>query len=215
MNTIFEPIDQGVVAETREIYSARLLTDPQFEELVSICAILNREIHRSGSFIEKLETYAFTISRTEKGINAARADTILRDLFKGLFSQTMDQLRKSLAKTEEELGEDAIALGHEFALATLKMIEEGDMMPFHRAYAHQATLMAIELAITDVAAKRIMSEEFEAKEAREFYEEGKQYEDRFYQPQVEAAKRQRRGRSTNSRAGNYNGAGSQFASTNP
>lgn len=215
MNTIFEPIDEGVVAEARETYSARLLTDPQFEEFVSICAILNREVHRSGSFIEKLENYAFTISRTEKGINAARADTILRDLFKVLFGQTMDALRKSLNKTEEELDDDSIALGHEFAIATLKMIEEGDLMPFHRAFAHQATLMAIELAITDIAAKRIMSEQFEAKEAREFYEEGKQFEDRFYKPQLEAAKRQRGGRGTRSGSGQYNGARSQFASTSP
>ena len=96
MNTIYEPIDHGIVAKTRESFSARLLTDPQFEEFASICGILHREIHRSGSFIEKLETYAFAVSRTEKGINAAKADTILRDIFKGLFGQSLDQLRKQL-----------------------------------------------------------------------------------------------------------------------
>ena len=96
MNTIYEPIDTGMIAETRSTYSARLLTDPQFEEFVSICTILNREIRRSGSFIEKLGIYAFAVSLTEKGINSNRAETIIRDLFKALFDKTLDQLRQSL-----------------------------------------------------------------------------------------------------------------------
>ncbi len=211
MNTIYEPIDTGIIAETRNSYSARLLTDPQFEEFTSICLILNREIHRSCSFIEKLETYAFAISRTEKGINASRADTIIRDLFKGLFGESMDSLRKTLLKNEEELDNEVIALGHDFALATLLMIEEGELMPFHRAYAHQATLMATELSISDVAAKRIMSEQFEQKAHREFYEEGKQFEDRFYLPQVEAAKRQRGSRNGGART---RGVSSGYSSSN-
>lgn len=206
MNTIYEPIENGIVAQTREGFSARLLTDPQFEEFVSICMILNREIHRSGSFIEKLENYAFTISRTEKGINAAKADTILRDIYKGLFGHSLDQLRKQLLKTEEELDDEQKSIGLDFAYATLQQIEDGaqeakgangsalvgiKLVPFHRAYAEQGALMAMELGITDVFAKKLMSEQFEAAEAREFYEEGKQFEDKFYRPQIEAEKRQR------------------------
>jgi len=173
MNNIYEPIDHGTVAKTRESFSARLLTDPQFEEFASICGILHREIHRSGSFIEKLETYAFAVSRTEKGINAAKADTILRDIFKGLFGQSLDQLRKQLLKAEDEL--------------------------FYRAYAEQASLMAIELGVTDVFAKKLIAEQFKTAEAREFYEEGKQFEDKFYRPQIEAEKRKRETRNNNGR----------------
>lgn len=196
MNTIYEPIDTGMIAECRDGFSTRLLTDPQFEEFVSICAILNREIHKSGSFIEKLENYAFTISRSEKGINAGKADTIIRDLFKGLFGQSMDQMRKALQKNEEELGEDALANVYDYAIETLKMIEEGDKIAFHRAYAHQAALMATELSITDLAAKKLMSEQYELQEGHAFYEAGKQVEDKFYIPQIESEKRSRGGRAT-------------------
>lgn len=199
MNTIYEPIDHGVIAKTRESFSAKLLTDPQFEEFASICGILNREIHRSGSFIEKLETYAFAVSRTEKGINAAKADTILRDIYKGLFGQSLDQLRKQLLKTQEELDEEQASVGLDFAYATLQQIEDGDKIPFYRAYAEQAALMATELGITDVFAKKLMSEQFEAAEARKFYEEGKQFEDKFYRPQIEAEKRKRETRTGNGR----------------
>ena len=209
MNTIYEPIDTGMIAECRDGFSTRLLTDPQFEEFVSICTILNREIHKSGSFIEKLENYAFTISRSEKGINAGKADTIIRDLFKGMFGQSMDQMRKELQKNEEELSEDALANGYDYAIQTLKMIEKGNKIAFHRAYAHQAALMATELSITDIAAKRLMSEQYEAQEGHEFYEAGKQVEDKFYTPQIEAEKRSRgtRGSSQYNRSG-YSNRGS-------
>ncbi len=215
MNTIYEPIDHGSVANTRESFSARLLTDPQFEEFVSICCILNREINKSGSFIEKLETYAFAVSRTEKGINAAKADTILRDIFKGLFGQSLDQLRKQLLKAEEELEDDQQALGLEFSYATLQQIEDGDKIPFYRAYAEQAALMATALGITDVFAKKLIAKQFEAAEAREFYEEGKQFEDKFYRPQIEAEKRKRVTKTGNSRkryggiASGQNGSGNR------
>lgn len=213
MNTIYEPIDHSTVAKTRESFSARLLTDPQFEEFASICGILNREIHRSGSFIKKLETYAFGISSTENGINAAKADTILRDIYKGLFGQSLDQLRKQLLKAEEELTDEQSAIGLDFAYATLQQIEDGNKIPFYRAYAEQGALMATELGITDTFAKKLMSEQFEAAEAREFYEEGKQFEDKFYRPQIEAEKRMRGAKTGNGRkrygsyAGGHNGGG--------
>lgn len=196
MNTIFETLDTGRIADCRDTFNTRLLTDPQFEEFVSISAIINREIHKSGSFIEKLENFAFTISRSEKGINASKADTIIRDLFKGLFGQSMDQLRKTLQKNADDLTEDALANGHTYAVETLNMIEHGDKIAFHRAYAHQAMLMATELSITDFAAKKMMSEQFEVQEGHEFYEVGKQVEDKFYTPQIEAEKRSRDGRNS-------------------
>ena len=51
--------------------------------------------------------------------------------------------------------------------------------------------MATELSITDLAAKKLMSEQYEAQEGHEFYEAGKQVEDKFYTPQIEAEKRSR------------------------
>lgn len=221
MNTIFETLDTGKIAACRDTFNTRLLTDPQYEEFVSICAVLNREIHKSGSFIEKLENYAFALSRSEKGINASKAEIIIRDLFKGLFGQSMDQLRKTLLKNSEELPQDAWANGYTYAVETLNMIEHGDKIAFHRAYAHQAMLMATELSITDITAKKMMSEQFEAQEGHAFYEVGKQVEDKFYKPQIEAEKRSREGRnsstynrsSQNSRA-SQNGYQRQLQPTN-
>ena len=62
--------------------------------------------------------------------------------------------------------------------------------------------MATELKITDVTAKKLMSEAFELETGRPFYEEGKQVEDRFFTPQIQAEKRQRE-----KRRDRYNGYG--------
>ena len=203
MNTIFDPIDAATIAATRNTYSARLLTDPQFEEFISICIMLRRENQRSGSFIEKLGIYAFVISLTEKGISVNRAENIIRDLFKCLFGQTLDQFRQSLLRMEEALGEENLAMGVPFAYETLNMIEAGDQdgtevtpVPFHRAYAHQASILATQLLITDLCAKKLMSEQFEKLEGRSFYDEGKLYEERYYQPKILAEKRERLARKT-------------------
>jgi hypothetical protein len=122
----------------------------------------------------------------------------------------MDQMRKALQKNEEELSEDALANGYDYAIQTLKMIEEGNKIAFLRAYAHQAALMASELSITDLAAKRLISEQYEAQEGHPFYDVGKEVEEKFYTPQIEAEKRQRetRGSSQYNRS-NYSNRGSQ------
>ncbi len=191
MNTIYEPQDSGAVAQCRDSFNALYLTDPQFEEFISICTIIKREIHKSGSFIEKLENFAFAVSKSEKYISVNKAETTIRDLFKEMFGVTMNQVREQLAKNFDELTEDQRSLAYEFAKAALTMVEEGDKMPFHRAFAHQASIFANELSITDYAAKKLMSEQFQVQEEREFYEVGKQVEDKFYRPQIEAEKRQR------------------------
>lgn len=64
-------------------------------------------------------------------------------------------------------------------------------IPFHRAYAHQAALMATQLSISDIAAKKIISKQFEIFEERDFYQECKEYEARFYQGKIQAKNHQR------------------------
>jgi hypothetical protein len=66
------------------------------------------------------------------------------------------------------------------------MIETGDKICFARAYAHQGELLGRKLGITDAGAKRLMKEEFQAAEQADFYEWGKDLEEKFYRPQVEA-----------------------------
>ncbi|MEM7069449.1 MAG: hypothetical protein AAF478_11255 [Pseudomonadota bacterium] len=194
MYTIYEPIDAGVVARSRNTFSTNLLTEPQYEEIVSFCCILHRETHRSASFIEKLETLAFAFSRTAKGINASKADMILRDTFKSLFGRSLDQLRNDILKRQENLNEEELAASLTHAYETLKLIENGNKITFHRASSQQAAILGAELGISDIFAKKVMSEQFAIAEGIEFYEAGKQAEDRFYRPQIEAEKRKRTAR---------------------
>lgn len=203
MNTIYDHLELGTVADCRNSFNANYLTDPQFEMLVPMCMILNREIHKSGSFIEMLENLVFIVSKSERYISAERADEIIRGLFKDLFNSTPDQLRRQLDKNLEELTEEQRSLAYEFAKSALKNVEEGDKIPFHRAFAQQAAIMATELAITDYAAKKLMSAQFEIQEEREFYEAGKQIEDQFYRPQIEAEKRKRSSKRRLSRNTNF------------
>ncbi len=203
MNTIYEPLDTGAIANCRNTFNANYLTDPQFEMFVSFCTILNREIHKSGSFIEMLENLKFVASKAERFISADKAEAVMRDLFKGVFATTMNDLREALSKNLDELTDEQRSLAYEFAKTTLTMVETGNKMPFHRAYAHQAAIMATELSITDYAAKQLMSEQFEAQETHEFYDAGKEIEDKFYRPQIEAEKRQRKSKPRFSRNTNY------------
>jgi len=64
-------------------------------------------------------------------------------------------------------------------------------MPFHRAYAHQARELAIELKITETGAKKLMKEEFKNIEGKELYDVCKELEEKYYRPQIEAEKQQR------------------------
>ena len=72
------------------------------------------------------------------------------------------------------------------------MIEKGNKISFHRAFSHQAKSCAMELNITDLGAKRLMSEQFEAVKGEKLYDWGKDHETRFYKRQIEAEKQERK-----------------------
>ncbi|MCP4184978.1 MAG: hypothetical protein GY761_16965, partial [Hyphomicrobiales bacterium] len=130
---------------------------------------------------------------------AMKAETIIRDLFKERCNQTMNQMREGLMEREQKLTDvqRKDALGH--AREVGQMIEQGNKMPFHRAYAHQAQILADNLDITDAGAKTLMKEEFKASEGKELYDWGKEQEEKFYRPQIEAEKQQREVSRTRSR----------------
>ena len=71
------------------------------------------------------------------------------------------------------------------------MIEQGDKISFHRAFSHQAKDYATKLNITDLGAKRIMSEQFEAVQGEKLYDWGMAKEKQFYRPQIEAERQAR------------------------
>lgn len=174
----------------RESFSARTRTNPEYDEAAALVGILKREIERSGSFNEPLTDYSHAYART-KQFDAETGETILRDLFKAFYGKTMNQMREDLTKQEENLPPESTSLALTYADAVGAMIESGTKINFNRAFAHQAEAMAIELGITDAGAKRLMKQEFKAAHDRDFYEWGKDIEERFYRPQIEAEKHKR------------------------
>lgn len=190
MQYLFEVEEDARVTAARESFSGRPLIDPQFDEGLAISGIIERHIHRIGAFKDPLSDYVSTFSRTWK-IDPARAETILRDIFAARTGQSMNQMRAALQEREEKLTPEQKKMALDFALAVGQMIEEGDKISFHRAYAFQAQALAGELRITDAGAKRLMKEEFQAARGKDFYEWGKAIETEFYTPQIEAERQQR------------------------
>lgn len=176
---------QDQAADVRETYSARLLSNSQFDEAVAITSIIEREILRSGTFKEKLADYAHAFARTEK-FDSGKAETMIRDIFRSRVGQSMNDMREKLMQREETLTPQQKTLGVHFAKATGEMIETGDKITFSRAFAHQGELLGRELGITDAGAKRLMKEEFQAVEGADFYQWGKDIEETFYRSQIEA-----------------------------
>ncbi len=199
MNHHYTPAETDRVVSARDSFSGRLLTNSQFDEAMSITGIIEREIKKSGAFKDKLGDYAHAFARSEK-FDAMKAETIIRDLFKERCGQTMNQMREGLMEREQNLTDvqKKQALGH--AREVGQMIEQGNKMPFHRAYAHQAQELADNLDITDVGAKSLMKDEFKTSEGKQLYDWGKEVEEKYYRPQIEAEKQQREASSSQTRS---------------
>ena len=199
MNHHYTPAETDRVVSARDSFSGRLLTNSQFDEAMSITGIIQREIKKSGAFKDKLGDYAHAFARSEK-YDAMKAETVIRDLFKERCGQTMNKMREGLMEREQNLTDvqRKDALGH--AREVSQMIEQGNKMPFHRAYAHQAQILADNLDITDAGAKNLMKDEFKNSEGKELYDWGKELEEKYYRPQIEAEKQQREASKTQTRS---------------
>ena len=190
MNYYYEPKERDRIAEARESFSGRLLTNSQFDEAMMITGILEREIHRSGSFKDKLGDYAYAMARSEK-MDAVKAETTIRDLFKARTGQTMNQMREALAETQSKLPDEAFDKAYQYAADIGDMVRGGNKMSFYRAYAHQAEMLAREYNTTDAGAKDMMHQTFQEAEDRELFDWGKQLDEQYYRPQIEAEKKER------------------------
>lgn len=73
----------------RESFSGKTMTNGQLKEAIAIADILHGEIHRSGSFIEKLTDYAHAYARGER-FDAMRAETMVRDVYTATRGQSMN-----------------------------------------------------------------------------------------------------------------------------
>lgn len=120
-----------------------------------------------------------------------RAETTLRDLFKANTGRTMNQLRESLMDREDQIDEGGDARAKEATRNIHAMIKDGDKISFHRAYDTQASEMAGELGITIVGAKRIITDVFRNEAEGELYDWGKNLEEKYFRPQIEAEKASR------------------------
>lgn len=221
MNHFYDNQERQRLAQARDSYSGRLLTDAQFDEAVAITGVIEREILKNGKFKEKLGDYAYAFSRTEK-FDALKGEEIIRDLFKARTGQTMNQLRESLMVRENDIdrrddtGLDRNAEGprdlslsisekdqaYRAATDAGRMVKEGNKMPWHRAYRHQAATLARELGTTDRFAGTVMDNQFRHAENQPLYDWGKALEEKYYRPQIEAeakAREANRGEETVSR----------------
>jgi hypothetical protein len=190
MDTTYTKKEQEGVARARESFSGRLLTNAQFDEAMAITGIVEREIQRSGTFKEKLGDYAYAFARTER-FDAMKAESIIRDLFKERAGQTMNEMREGLLEREQKLTDVQRQKAYEAACDIGDMMEKGDKLTSHRACSMQAEGLARDFDITDAGARRTMADEFNAAEGMELNEWGKELDEKFYRPQIEAEKAER------------------------
>lgn len=180
----------GEYSVVRESYSARLLTDRQFDEAMAITNIIETEIQETGSFKDKLGDYSYAFARSQS-FDAVKSETIIRDLFKERTGQTMNQMREGLVEREGQVSDLHRAEAYSRACAIGDMMETGVKLTFNRAYAHQALKLASEIGVTDNCAKRLMREEFAAAEGSELMDWGKELDETIYRPQIDAEKSER------------------------
>lgn len=179
--------NQTETDNVRESFSARLLTDPQYDEGKSIAHIIKGEIKRSGAFKDKLIDYSHAWARSES-FDANRAEKIVRDLFTEINGQSMNQMRESFAAAAENFSDEHKQLAYDLACDSAKLMEQGDKLCFNRVIAFQARKLSDKLEVTDAVAKRLMADEFEKTENTKLFDWGKELDAQFYTPQIEAEK---------------------------
>ncbi|MDJ0630570.1 MAG: hypothetical protein QNJ44_20100 [Rhodobacter sp.] len=97
---------QARIDAARNSFSGKTLTGSQFKEAWALAAILHGEIHKTGSFREKLTDYAHPFARSEK-FDALRDEAILRDIYSGRYGQSLNQTREALIAAADALPKTA------------------------------------------------------------------------------------------------------------
>ena len=209
MNILYNPDEMKRIGEARESFSGRLLSERQFEDAMAITGIIERRIKETGTFKDCLGDFSNALARTER-FDIMKADSTLRDLFKIRTGVTMNQMRESLMEREQKLfdrkndpetGEIPENQNAYMAATNIgRMVEEGNKISFHRAFSHEAAGLANDLDITDVGARKLMSEAFEDSEGRELREWGKELDEKYFRPQIKAEQKQQSENKTYSRS---------------
>jgi hypothetical protein len=182
-----EPKDQMKLADARNGFTGKSLSDSQFDESWALAGILHRAIRKSGSFHEKLTDYSFAFARAEK-FDQMKGESILRDQFKARYGQTLNQMREDLKAREANLSKKSQAEALAHARLIEPLIRDGATMPFYRAYDHVGGALAEKLDITETGAKELMKSVYQEAEGRDLYETCKALEKTYYEPARDAAK---------------------------
>lgn len=166
------------------------LTGSQNDESGAIAEIMQRTIRKQGKFKDKLSDFAHAFARTEN-FDQPWAEIVIRGQFQAKFGQTMNDMRKDLMEREDNLTpagrEDALHYAHTIAAC----IQDGETMPFWRAFDDAGAALAVKLDITESGAKMLMKEVFLEVEQKDLYEYGKDVEKRFHTPVREAQRASR------------------------
>lgn len=173
------------IANARQSFTGKSLTDSQFAESWALAGVMAESIRASGSFHEKLTDYAHAFARSER-FDAVKGETIIRDIFKARFGVTMNQMREGFQEREAEIRDRAReqALVHAREIETL--ICQGETMPFYRAYDRASATFAESFGITQATAKTLMKDAYREVERRELYDTGKALEEQHHRPRIEA-----------------------------
>lgn len=165
-------------------FQGQNLTDAQTDIAMNLAGIINRHIHKTGSFREPLTDYAHAFARSEK-FDAMKGETIIRDVFAAQYGRTMNATREALLEREKTLPEDTPELALQSVHQTLEAISTGETEPFYKAYDREGAALARSLSITENAAKALMSESYHAVEGRELYATGKALEEKYHRPRMD------------------------------
>lgn len=165
----------------RESFSGKTMTDGQLREAIAIADILHGEIHRTGSFIEKLTDYAHAYARSER-FDAMRAEKMIRDVYTATRGQSMNQTREGLAASEAALPDHAKPRALDCAKTIGELIQAAPTQPFYQAHDRAAVTLAGEFGITQSAAKGLMKDVFEQHHGRDLYAHGKEIEEAYHAP---------------------------------
>ncbi|XWN32081.1 MAG: hypothetical protein ROR55_02905 [Devosia sp.] len=196
MNYVYDPKEMDRIAEARESYSGRLLTDKQFDEAIGITHILEREIKASGKFKDKLGDYAYAVARTDR-MDVTKAETMLRDLFRARVGMSMNQMREDIMKREDALTPEQKRRAESSPPEIEAIMRNGRLMTFNRAFSHAASELSKELQITEHGARSLIRDSFKERNGeRDIYDWGKELDEAFYRPQVEADRQARAARRT-------------------
>ena len=203
MDIVYSPKERERILPTRNGYPAGTLSDPHYNEAMLITGIIEGSIQSTGKFKKALSEYSAAYARTKEKLTDIQAERIIRDMFEARTGMKMNEMRQMFADREENLSEIKKSAALPYAKEIGPMIENGDKISFHRAYAAQAKSCATDLNITDLGAKRIMSKKFEEAHGQSLYEWGKDHETRFYKPQIEALKQARKSQQSQKKSHEY------------